>query len=655
MRQKFPILSPAAILVLLFASALLLNVWIYGDWFQLQTIPETPTHDLSKHVSIALTFREAIAAGQWLPRTQARDGFLGDVPVYQYYGFLEGLIAWPFLLLGVPGLDAVTAGIIALRWGAFAMIYATCRLWKAGPPSSALAGFAYLLSPYLISNVLCRFAIAEAHAHSLLPLFFLSATLIHLRRRLAGISLMALLFLALALAHNIFFLYGALLLAILMAVCLPDWRSALALGVGGGIGMFAAAPQWYPALASKNDFTWKFYDIFNPYFSSQATSLSGLIGWLKPYCSLVEGGGKDYYLFTFGWWTLPAFAGLLYRCRRPEQRPRALGLLLAGVFFCFLTKPPFDVWAWLPGPFAAVQFPYRLIAFASLAAALGIAVAWPRLSWAGAGAIVLVMIGSQWTAFRTNNLHPGSLADEAVLAPRIVALDYRCQASDAALSATPRLCQYNGLLAPNNLIKVAGLVGKLKHPALFVAGVNLADAPIAMRLANSLANPPSSGSSEGWVLVPPGDFSIALPLASGAVGQTILCVPSPGATQWPPVLLQGVRLQEEQAPLLVAGNQLETLERHGYTRRFRVPPPDHPGDVYIHLPVDYNRFWQVLLDGKPIATTSDLIQQLCVRMQGSGVLTVRYHLPWLCWAMAAAGLAVWAAQPWLWRKLDEAR
>lgn len=564
--------------IVFFVLALLLTLGMYGGWLRLAQIPQSPNEDLAKHGALAINFWEALKQGQLLPRLQP-GGEPADMPVFQYYGFFEGLAALSFLALGLSGLQAMTLALILLRWMAFGVLYVTCRLLKARPASSALAGFGYLLSPYLISNVLGRFAIAEVHAHNLLPCCLLAWALILRRRHAAGVIVLALTVCALALAHNVFLLYAMPFIGVLI-LSSGGWRPALALSLGAVTGILIAGIQWCPVLISSKDLVIQFAARATPFERARLVSLTGLWGWLRPYCILEAPtpDGRSCYFFTYPWWTLPAVAGLLVRCIHKKSRGFTISLLICTVLFFLLSAPPVNFWAALPAPFAAVQFPYRLIAFVALTAAVGLALTFPALSWRTIAALLPVMIASQWPAIRTNSFAPrqGTLTSHE-LARAFALGSYVSQSQPRP----PDVLRYtDGWMRIDNHVNLRSpYPGRPDTPRLFLEGANVLSEPVTVFMVNGDTHPVAAAAMPPLsekILIPPGAFSVSVQLDSKFPVQRIVfephTSPHPSATvDARPIALRldSALLSDEGSGQFYSARHVRLVKATGYRREFR--------------------------------------------------------------------------------------
>ena len=112
-------------------------------------LPETPNNDLARHLALADNFFAALSSGQLLPRLQPADHGFPDLPVFQYYGFMTGVVSWPFLALGLPSLPALVLGVLVFRVFGLSGVYLSARL-LGGTRLTALAAAAiYSFTPYV--------------------------------------------------------------------------------------------------------------------------------------------------------------------------------------------------------------------------------------------------------------------------------------------------------------------------------------------------------------------------------------------------------------------------------------------------------------------------------------------------------------------------
>lgn len=349
-------------------SCLLLAISLLTVWqiLALGYIPETPANDLAKHIASILNFKDAFFSGQYLPRLQLPPASLPDLPYFQFYGSLPGYLSLPFLAVGCEPIVALTLGVLLIRWIGAVAIYGTGRLVGANTWASSLAGVVYLLTPYIISNFYGRVAVPEAAAHGVIAIFFYGVIRLFVRADTIGVIVTNLAIVVLSLAHPIFLLFG-LLAGALFSLFLLRGRSLFLMGCVLFGGLLLAGFQWVPGFLYRSDFVSHFTSL-SPFEQRQWTSLSGLIGLPQ---SLAEEGllrsGSRLYL-TPGVLTIPVLIMLVLKIREPLGRA-TLGCL---VIFLIASYSPFNFWKYLPHFFWAVQFPYRLLAFAALLTSIGL-------------------------------------------------------------------------------------------------------------------------------------------------------------------------------------------------------------------------------------------------------------------------------------------
>lgn len=344
--------------------------------FQLR-LPHTPNEDLARHVALALNFKEALNQGQYIPILQPNPGNLPDIPVYQYYGFMSSAVSQVGLFFHLPALNSVILGVALCRiFGLMALFLALNRIGISSI-ASIVACCAYIFFPYIQTNLYARTAIPEACAHGLLPFILMGYVYaITEKRWLIPVMLIAISIVFMALAHPIFLLWGVTSILVLAVVSLMSYsehryRCFAILIVGLLFGLAISSFQWYPAYISSRDLNINFTEA-SPYSAAYLTSLSGFLGFPKKFSS----DGFNFY-FTGSSWVLPAIVMALFffrKARRYSQDIQLRGVITASLvcvaLFLFLSFSPVNVWVYLPRAFYATQFPYRLLAFVGLFAAV---------------------------------------------------------------------------------------------------------------------------------------------------------------------------------------------------------------------------------------------------------------------------------------------
>ena len=393
-----------------------------AQFLWLDALPETPANDLAMHTAMVDGFLDALSSGQWLPRLLGAPGHVPDIPVFQYYGFVTGLVGLPGVLVGLPAFQALMIGLLGLRMLGLFGVYATDRLLGGGRPVAFLAALVYGFTPYLLSNLYGRIDVAESLAHCELPFLALGLVLAVSRSVPAGAVVIAGTIVCLALTHPIFLLYGAFGLGLMVLVCgsRRGWVAAVA---GGVTGLLLSAFQWYPAMLSDDLLSGHFLK-YSPFHAAALTSASGLYG---PPLSMADRGWTTaeapFVFHTPGWLTLPVLVALtvLLSRRSPSGRARWLRvMLISGAVFLFLAYCPVDVFQFLPQQTWALQMPYRLLAFSALFTALALPLVRPRLGPVAAAVLLAVTVAQSAPVL----LHPTYRTPLAVPASTYASTDY---------------------------------------------------------------------------------------------------------------------------------------------------------------------------------------------------------------------------------------
>lgn len=380
--------------------------------FSLKNTPHfSPGNDFSNHAHLMYRFAESFKSGQIIPRTIVEPTIFADatiptydIPTFQYYGFLEGLIALPFHLVGISDTICAVLGSILVRFLGLWLLFETCLLLGTTPLTAFLASFSLLISPYTLSVFYGRGALAEDFAQSILILIPYGLALAYKNRTYDATIAFAVAFLLLPLCHNIFFLYGLLFLIILALFSLQI-KIILSAAIGSLIGILMSAWQWLPSQNTVKDLT-----IFNTLNSWKlgsagvefhAASLSGILGIPQPYLPIGYTQPFPLY-FTLGWWTVPFILLALIPIFKKWKASPALPFFISAIIFFSLSFWPFNQFLYLnyvPQVFAIVQTTSRLIGFVSLLGALCFAIAIPKLSLRVFQVLLALMIASQIPVF----------------------------------------------------------------------------------------------------------------------------------------------------------------------------------------------------------------------------------------------------------------
>jgi hypothetical protein len=605
-------------------------------------IPVTPNQDLARHVASALNFRAALSQGQYVPRLQPFPPELPDSPTFQYYGFLSGAAAQPFLFMGLHGLRAVVFGMIALRFAGFLVLYTTARLLGAGPPAAAVSIVAYGLTPYYISAFYGRVAVPEATAAAILPFTLLGWVQVGRGRLEAGFAILSLSVLLLSLAHPIFLLYGVLLL-VGLAFFSPTWPERLTMVGGLVAGLLAAAFQWLPAFVSRGELA--SYIVQSPFLTRWLSSRSGLTGLPRP-----AGQTDDLplYFFTLGWWTVPLLVGLLALVVRHRRRTPALPLLAALAVFLFLAYSPLDVWPLLPKAMYYVQFPYRLLAFCGLLAAVAIAVVMHSLGPLTAAFFIGAMVVTQFAVLRGPEFAGVlTMSDEQIM-NAFASQDYTMGNPQAAVSVIAT----DGWLDPDNRVRLPS--GAPTPLRLRLVGTTIFPDPVDIWLAEAVTKRSVSEARS----LGPGAFDVVLTIPPSMESSTSLTIVASrylvprdlDARSSDPrrlsLRLKRAEFVNGKARRFVGVGDVERTILGPYRRRFFVRQSQStvPGEVYgIELPMMFSPFVSVTQAGRRLDTEPSIARRIFVNSDAPSLpIDAEYRLPTATLAASLLGVGMTA-------------
>jgi hypothetical protein len=672
--------SSLAIAGLMLAAFLIYGRYLGRDHF-------TASGDSTPAVSYALNYRLAVEDGQWLPRLVVipRDVSLGlgsidgtvptaDAPDFQYYAFLQSAIAWPLLRVGLPGLKAIQWVVVLAFAMAALVMYTAGRVVGARRSVAFLAATSYIVSPWLVSNFYGRGGISEALAQANLPWLLLGFA--YLARDCKGRATIAVAtgIAALALSHNIFLLYGALLCAFFAAslflfpgtagdhaqmALLLRLRAPVVISIGVALGLAITAWQWLPASLSLDEISFHYLGTFGEagQIPKAYADWSGAWGIPSRFVEPWSGTPREFF-FTIGWWTIPSML-LLALTPRP-LRAYGVAIGLSFLLFAALIQFPAQIYPLLPGPFGATQFNFRLLAYISVLGAFALCIARPNLNgWATWPALAIVLAsqigvitfpmppaggitplheeqylkGSEYNAFYANSPAERSLRyypDGYMMPNHHLDLRYRTWlragnwwAEDMQPPGRPP--------QPVHVRIVGRLATGLTSTSLHLARPDAPDRPVSNREV---------------ITGPTFDITLSAPLA----GDDLRIIAEPTIT----VGKRTLSIRPEQvfvawgdARSLVAAAELDLRGKHGYWRRFALPPavrsahvPDPTGVFTVELPMIYNRFWLARQAGQTLDTAVDFNHRLIVRTTNlTDDIEIVYRLPASVWWLTGLGLA----------------
>lgn len=370
------------------ATALILvALSVTFQFLKLTKVPLSPANDLAMHVGITESFMIAIKSGQWFPITQNPPLYShNDLPVFLYYGFMNGVAAIPGVLLSLPSITSLMLGIFLMRVFACFAIYWCGRLLGGNRTISILASLAFFMTPYVISTLYGRVAISEVLAHCELPFLALGLLIGFRGNKPLGAAIIAIAMLMLSLTHAIFLLYGSIAVLIMMIASL-SWPVFLTGSVGLASGVLLSTFRWYPGIASSKMMDYYQDPVPDMYFS--LTSWIGLYSFPKSLGEILNGPGvpfsvsseanNTYLYLTPSWITIPCIAGLIFFMVKAKNKSTTMMILAPACVFFILAYCIGNPFSHLPKILWHVQFPYRLLALLGLFVALSLPLLLPKI------------------------------------------------------------------------------------------------------------------------------------------------------------------------------------------------------------------------------------------------------------------------------------
>lgn len=647
-------------------------VWLYGG-FLFHTYAGA---DFPPAVSYALNFQIALDHGQFPPRLveTAREFQLGlgtvdgtpatpDAPVFQYYAFLPSALAYPFLTAGVPGPEAVGCAILLSFLIGSGALYATAIILNASRGAAFVAVWAYLVSPWLISNIYGRGGVAEGISHAILPILLLGVAFAWTGRHRSAIVTIAAGIALLALAHNIFLLYGVFLCAIVcaaggivelvverprsMAALLRCAAPYLSIGVGVLLGLALSIWQWLPAYLTVTETTFA-ANVTETVVPQDYSNLSGAFGLPKRYEFF---GAQTPHFFTIGWWTIPAVIAILVIVSGRRRKYAVVIAALFAVFFLLCYLPGY-VFPLLPYAFGTTQVTFRLLAFVSLIGAFALCLNPYRLRTPWALAIVALMTATQLgviyypmpkfrftneqylKGWEVNAFHPSSSLTEGLF----------------------RINQHGGILSTNTILvsRLRSLTGAKRQ----LMNIRLIGTPLKGMQNFELSVEELLPTKVTYDKEPmtESDFDVTFKLP--ATSQRIRVAASHYVTAAGLNIfakLKRVYLIEDPINSYIYSDAIDRIQFHGLRRKFSVRPermkdfhPTAEGLYVLEIPMVYSDFLVAKQNGAILPHWCDFNYRLNVAVRSlSQPVEIAYRLPWWMWAVTwlallfFVGLLIW--------------
>ena len=356
---------------MLVAIGLLLTALL---WNQYQLYGHSSEMDYYRQLSFDQCIRAGILFPRWMPDTYFGYGS----PLFHFYGPLPYYITEGFMLLGLGAVTALKATLIATLVLSGLFMYLLCRDF-VGPLSAFLAGFAYMIAPYHLVDMLVRHAFGEHVAFAFVPLAAWGLTGMITGRRSVRFPVAALALAALILTHNITAMLGFAALGLWWMLLAIRSRQVgpIAWGAGAVVcGLLIASFFWVPVMAEK-DLTYADESLTGGYFvyydhfvyPSQLLRPSWGFGGSR---KGIEGDNMSYQVgIPHLLFVLAAMLFFILGFDRNAHAAWLVGyglLLFAGALFMTLPTSAFIYRLW---PYLAyVQFPWRFLLFVAFASSI---------------------------------------------------------------------------------------------------------------------------------------------------------------------------------------------------------------------------------------------------------------------------------------------
>ena len=592
--------------VLLYAALALGVMWPY------RSSRYRSVSDLDAFIAGVVEAGNALDDGQFPIRVAPHQLDGVQYPLFQFYanfpytvsGLMFAAGMNPYAAWRLAMMAAITAG------GTFTFL-AAFRLTRRAP-ASVVAGAAYVLAPYLFTDLNARGAIAEFFALQLLPVA-LHATLRCLSSpRKRYIPACAVAWTLVGLTHNITYLYGALFVGMFTLSMLGRPRRMprrVARLVIAGV-LHAGLMAWYvvpqlrvlPLLEVREQ-------IASPTGAGALTSADILF---SPVLRSPAGSSTPNLGLQVGWTILAgvmlAALGVLVARRRRRQRfLRRVTVRLVALFAIALVMAwsPLGVWDHVPRLLWFIQFPYRLLGYTTLLGALlaacGLALCLrgrphSRGGWAYFVALALIGAGAI-SYFPRARLRYPNFVRETLASPVCMGLnDYLL--SGPATAATGYAHPDVDLSRPAfGLVQSnAFVIGEVREHA--AAGLDIPPGATAVRLRGSAENagdgqPPERlevklGHQQFVREMPAGKFDFVFPIdPADGPAQGFTLTPRDHVGRHVRMLLSSARYEGARQPpgrRLIVAEDVAADVRRGRNVRFRFACDD---PVLLQLPVLY--------------------------------------------------------------------
>jgi hypothetical protein len=353
-------------------------------WNGLQLYGHSAEVDYFRMVSFDRMIRAGVLYPRWDPDTYFGYGS----PLFNFYAPLSYYLTEVSALFGVPLHSAIKITLVfALILSGLGM-YLFCRDF-AGRFGSFLAGFAYMLAPYHMVDMVVRHALGEHVAFAFIPFACWGVSGMVKGRRPLRLAVGAFAMAALILSHNITAMLSIGALALWWLILIIRSRTFSAIIFGASIfvlGLLVSLFFWAPAMAEKSlifakeSLTQGYFDYSNHFvYVRQLFKMNwGFGGSLKgPDDSMSFQVGVPHLLFVAA--GIATLVFLLVRRRKEgnsidkDQKDAIAILVFAGTLFVlavFFALPLSSFFYRIIPVLKYVQFPWRLLVFVSFASSV---------------------------------------------------------------------------------------------------------------------------------------------------------------------------------------------------------------------------------------------------------------------------------------------
>lgn len=363
------------------------------------------SHERLHYVIRLSELHDALTHGQWIVRwCRNLEGGYG-YPFFGFYAPLSYYLAEVWHLAGLDLFLAWKAHFLLMTWLSGGAVYLFARLFH-GRLASTVAALLYLLAPYHILNLYVRGNVAEFTAMTVLPwlLYFTQRLILGRGSEAANRCGTALSAAALILTHNLTAFFGGLFVAGWCAVWLIRERKSFPLVevlLSGAAGVLMSAFFWLPMVL---EMKFTHFEVMDHTFRAAP---SHTVAWWQYFTNSWGFGNSlpgtdDRMSFAVGWpqwlgvvWTLSMLASK----RERSPRARVAVLMTLSLLMLLLLASSLVAPLWKLPVLSAIQFPWRLLAIASLCSAVAgahgvdaLRERAPRAGLAAAGALVAALI-----------------------------------------------------------------------------------------------------------------------------------------------------------------------------------------------------------------------------------------------------------------------